>query len=672
MFKSRFCAAVRQLTERAGFLTGSREETLRQFPFLEDYPDSDRRVEPFTELGLDEGASTLLMVAGLIEEDARFGPLFEALQNAPGQHRPTVALLTALWRDEDDCIAVRAHLRRLMDLGLVQPVNPEASRLEWAIEPVPILWDARRGEKPARIANWGVYRPLEELTDAGDLVIDEDVRRALNSLPRLLETGKVQCVIVRGPRHNGRRTVMRALARGLGLGALELQTPAKGAEERLRLAGPLAKLLHAFPVLLPELWPGETFDVQSPAAPFGVILERHGGVTGPAVERAITLALDVPGPECRVRHWGVDSAEIAQRFRMTSGNIRRAARLARCYAAIDHRLEITLADVRSASRALNRQALETIAVHVPCSGGWERIGAAEDTLVELRTLENRCRHRERLRSAAGPALGGNLGCGVRALFSGPSGTGKTMAARLLASSLGMDLYRLDLAAVVNKYIGETEKSLNQVFARAEELDVILLLDEGDALLTNRTSVQSSNDRYANLETNFLLQRIESFEGILVVTTNAANRIDSAFQRRMDVVVDFRPPDPNERWLIWQLHLPAHHEVDLRWLEEAALRCAFTGGQIRNAVLHASALALQDRAPTNTTHLEESVVREYRKTGAVCPLRRVAIATFRCTAAKAGAIRCSMPRAREFPWSLPRTPDRWNTWTRHITNWCLTG
>jgi SpoVK/Ycf46/Vps4 family AAA+-type ATPase len=185
----------------------------------------------------------------------------------------------------------------------------------------------------------------------------------------------------------------------------------------------------------------------------------------------------------------------------------------------------------------------------------------------------------------------------------------------------MDLYRLDLASVVNKYIGETEKNLSQVFARAEELDVILLLDEGDALLTQRTGVQSSNDRYANLETNFLLQRIESFEGILVVTTNAAQRIDSAFQRRMDVVVDFRPPEAGERWLIWQLHLPAEHAVDLRWLEEAALRCVFTGGQIRNAVLHAATLALDRGEPLSAAHLEEAVLREYRKTGAVCPLRR---------------------------------------------------
>src|SRR5262249_43567362 len=143
-----------------------------------------------------------------------------------------------------------------------------------------------------------------------------------------------------------------------------------------------------------------------------------------------------------------------------------------------------------------------------------------------------------------------LGTGVRALLTGPSGTGKTLAARVLAARLELDLYRLDLATVVNKYIGETEKNLSRVFARAEELDVALLLDEGDALLTQRTDVQTSHDRYANLETNYLLQRLETFEGILIVTTNAADRIDSAFQRRMDVVIEFRAPDAAERLEIW--------------------------------------------------------------------------------------------------------------------------
>src|SRR5262249_57055162 len=174
------------------------------------------------------------------------------------------------------------------------------------------------------------------------------------------------------------------------------------------------------------------------------------------------------------------------------------------------------------------------------------------------TVERRLCCDYSLPAVVGRALGAQLNAGVRALFCGPSGTGKTLAAKLLASALQMDLYRLDLSAVVNKYIGETEKNLNRVFARAEELDVILLLDEGDALLTQRTEVSNANDRYANLETNFLLQRLESFEGILIVTTNAGDRIDSAFQRRMAVVISFPAPHAMQRWMTWQLHLPPSH------------------------------------------------------------------------------------------------------------------
>jgi len=656
-FKSWFCLAVHRLMEQATAITGSSEETLQQFPFLDDYVQeihtrgldtSDGRddfsaheCKPVSHLpiralcdqaALDGAALTLLMTVGLIEEDARFGPFFEALQNIPGQHRPTVALLTALFRDEADCAEVRANLRRLQDLGLIRTVNPEATRLEWAMQPPTILWDVMRGEKPGKIANWARYRPPDELADRRDLILNETTGRALASLPELLTGGQVQCVVVRGPKHNGRRTLLGAIAKSLERGMLEIAGPVKSGDDRIGLIGPLATLLNALPVLVLDIAPGESAEIavlDGYEGPLGLVLNKHGGVTGAAVERAITLTLEMPDAACRRLHWHmgfageatVDSGEIAGRFRMTSGNIRRAAELARCYAAVDQRPHVTLADIQSASRTLNRQALETLAAHLPCDGGWERIAVSEETLLELRHLESRCRHRERLQAAAGASRGGDLNSGVRALFSGPSGTGKTMAARLLASSLGMDLYRLDLSAVINKYIGETEKNLNQAFARAEELDIVLLLDEGDALLTNRTSVQSSNDRYANLETNFLLQRIESFEGILVVTTNAVNRIDSAFQRRMDVVVDFRLPESNERWLIWQLHLSPGHDVDLRWLEEVSSRCVLSGGQIRNAVLHASTLALGSGVPLDTAHLEKAIQREYRKSGAVCPLRR---------------------------------------------------
>ena len=646
-FRCCFLAAVRRLAAAVSEMLGSRAEVLRQFPFLEDYAaaletDTANWAAgpahlPLRALqqaaGLSDDAILLLMAVGLNEEDARFGPLFESLQNTPGHH-PTLGLLTALWRSDDSCTAVREDLRRLRELGLVQVINPEVPRLEWALEPATLVWDALRGERPQAPAPWARVTLPANLPDRDELILPPETRDKLRALPALLASGDLHAVVVRGPRHNGRRTVLGAIAKALGRAVLEIAGPFKPDDERVRVAGPLATVLHAMPVLDLALAPGESADIPKLSAcdaPLGIALERHGGLIGAGAEGAITLTLDLPSPALRREHWAraaaelADPAAVAGRFRLSSGNIRRAAALARSYAHIESRRTIEIADVRDAARSLNRQALETIAVHVPCSGGWEQMAAQPETMTELYNLVERCRYREALRDEAGVALGGSLNCGVRALFSGPSGSGKTMAARLLASSLQMDLYRVDLSSVVNKYIGETEKNLNQVFSRAEELDVILLLDEGDALLTNRTTVQTSNDRYANLETNFLLQRIESFEGILLVTTNAGARIDSAFQRRMDVVVDFRAPEPRERWLIWQIHLPPGHQVDPRWLEEVSLRCVLNGGQIRNAVLHASLLALANGGRIKTAHADDAVQREYRKSGAVCPLRRSAAA-----------------------------------------------
>jgi SpoVK/Ycf46/Vps4 family AAA+-type ATPase len=148
---------------------------------------------------------------------------------------------------------------------------------------------------------------------------------------------------------------------------------------------------------------------------------------------------------------------------------------------------------------------------------------------------------------------------------------------------------------------------------------VLLLDEGDALMTARTDVSSSNDRYANLETNFLLQRIEQYSGILLVTTNAVDRIDRAFARRMDVVIHFRSPDEHRRYEILRLHL-GPHELEDAVLQEIAWRCALTGGQIRNVVQHARVLALDAERDMSGDDLRSAVHREYRKTGAQCPLK----------------------------------------------------
>lgn len=663
-FKLCFLAAVLHVLDQLSSNLGSLEDALEQFPFLRDYLDEIERLgcdvapsaaatEQWIDslarwevgvqahlplralrdvLDLDDGAVTLLFAIGLIEEDPRFGFVIECAQPvSQGQHRPTLGLLTAWWRDADAVTHVRDRVKTLLDSGLIQVINGDAPRLQWVFQSPPAVWDALRGEMRSSPAPWLRFTHQAELPAVEDLVVAGPLRKAMEAVPSLLCSGDAKAVIVRGPQHNGRRTIVRSIARELGRGVLELRGPLRADDERWALAGTLATLTHAMPLVLIDLALGETAEVARLAAcdsPVAVVLGKHGAVTGEAVAGAITLNVDMPGPEERGILWrkslpehdDEEATALARRFRMTSGNIRTAAALSRSYAMLENRRRVTAGDVRVASRALHRE-IETLATFLPASGGWESIGASAETLDELRNLEARCRHREQIQHHVGPTLGRQLNCGVRALLAGPSGTGKTMAAKLLASTLQMDLYRLDLASVVNKYIGETEKSLNQLFSRAEELDVILLIDEGDALLTNRTAVQSSNDRYANLETNFLLQRLESFEGVLLVTTNAANRIDSAFQRRMDVVVEFRMPSAQERWLIWQLHLTPDHQVQHGWLQEAAVRCALSGGQIRNAVLHASLLALDEGRIVSTGHLELALHREYRKTGAVCPLPR---------------------------------------------------
>ena len=600
----------------AGFEQPREDDAARWASLVASWERDAHAHLPIRALGLDALAVTLLFTAGLVDEDARFGSLFEAL-NGAAEPRPTLGLL-ATWTDDD---AARDAVRSLLDAGLFEATNPDAPRSRWALDVPPVLWDALRGQAPGGQTPWARYRPAAALPRLEDLLLAPETARAVEHASALLFS---RPVVVRGARSSGRRTIAAALARRSGRGVLEVLDPAAGA----RLAGPLATLLDAVPLVVLDPAPGETAQLPQLAGYDGPLVAVAGQRGGIRTESAVTIHVGTPGPHLRAAHWaralGDDAplaVELAERLRTPAGTIRRAASLAQGEALLDGRARATELDVRSALRALESEALETLATRITVAGDWDDLAVADDTARELELLESRCRHRERLHEVVGPSLQGQLTPGLRALFTGPSGTGKTLAARLLAAALGKELYALDLSTVVNKYLGETEKNLDAVFSRAEELDVILMLDEGDALLTRRTDVQTSNDRYANLETNFLLQRLESYEGILVVTTNAGERIDPAFRRRLDVVVEFRAPEASERALIWQLHLPSRH-VDDDFLEELAARCQLSGGQIRNAALHASLLALDDGLDLDASHIDLAVRREYRKAGTVCPLRPV--------------------------------------------------
>lgn len=249
--------------------------------------------------------------------------------------------------------------------------------------------------------------------------------------------------------------------------------------------------------------------------------------------------------------------------------------------------------------------------------GWQELVLAADTAGELEELVRRVEQRVTVQVRWGLG-GGERGSGVVGLLHGASGTGKTLAADAIASRLRLPLLSVDLSLVVSKYIGETEKNLSQVFDAAEGFAALLFFDEADSLFGKRTGVQDAHDRYANIEVNYLLQRLEAFEGLALLSTNLLQGMDEAFLRRFDQLVAFRRPGIAERRAIWQLHLPRDQlsgDVDAA---ELARLFDLSGGEIRNAALTAAYGAAAAKQPINRERLWEAVRREYAKGGTPMP------------------------------------------------------
>ena len=246
---------------------------------------------------------------------------------------------------------------------------------------------------------------------------------------------------------------------------------------------------------------------------------------------------------------------------------------------------------------------------------WDDLVLPEDQTMAIVELLARIRARRRVYEDWGFAQKLGKGLGVTALVSGPPGTGKTMCAGLIAKDLGTELYQVDLSKIISKWVGETEKNLAALFDAAEAGHAVLLFDEADALFGKRTSVNTSNDRYANQEINFLLQRLESFAGICILTTNNEPAIDEAFRRRLAVHVRFPVPDEDERQKLWRALLPeqAPVEDDLE-LDTLAKKYVMGGGNIRNAVLRAAFLAADADEPIGNYHLRHAAQLEYEGMG----------------------------------------------------------
>jgi hypothetical protein len=264
-----------------------------------------------------------------------------------------------------------------------------------------------------------------------------------------------------------------------------------------------------------------------------------------------------------------------------------------------------------ACRVQARPRLDELAQRIDSRAGWDDLVLPERALQALRDMAAHARQRVTVYETWGLALTSARGLGLSALFSGPSGTGKTLAAEVLAAELGLDLYRIDLSQVVSKYIGETEKNLGRVFDAAEEGGAVLLFDEADALFGRRSEVKDSHDRYANLEVSYLLQRMECYRGLAILTTNLREALDPAFLRRLRFIVQFPFPDAAQRAGIWRRMFPRQTPTEGLDPERLA-RLNVPGGSIRNIALGAAFLAADAGEPVRMSHLLRAARSEYAK------------------------------------------------------------
>ncbi len=311
---------------------------------------------------------------------------------------------------------------------------------------------------------------------------------------------------------------------------------------------------------------------------------------------------------------GVDPAAATVQFRLSPEQIKRASVAARLQAEASGR-PVELEDLRAGARAQNAAGLERLARRIEPAVGFEDLVLAPDVLEQLRELTVRARQRERVLGEWQMAGAASRRRGLTALFAGASGTGKTMAAEVVAGEMGLDLYVVDLASVVDKYVGETEKNLDRIFVEAESVNRVLLFDEADALFGKRSEVADAHDRYANVEIAYLLQRMEMFEGIAILATNLRSNLDEAFARRLDTLIDFPEPEEGDRLKLWDRCLgtaaPRADDIDLTFLARAF---KLSGGNIRNIAVAAGYYAAEAERPITMRDLVRATQREYRKLG----------------------------------------------------------
>ena len=515
---------------------------------------------------------------------------------------------------------------RLHRLGLIEmAVDPRVPLFRRGLRVSDRVLDLARGRlgldpELSEVARLASALDLRRATTGFEIALPDELRSALRTHDALF-------VIATGARGSGRATLLRHAIAGTGRAVLDIDA-ARLSGEVVRLTRQLRAIvrecrLHDASPLLTGI--DEVADRAS-LIDQELLREMPGAVFATARETcawrvsrtSISIATQMPDESQRAKLWrsmlpstSEDVATAcAARYTVGPGAICAAAATAKASAN-----EPTTAVIHAALRAQFERRLSGLARRIETRQQWHDLVLPVDQFDLLSELVARVRHREHVLGTWGFADKVGRGLGVAALLSGPPGTGKTMIAGLVAKELGLDLFQVDLSRIVSKYIGETEKQLAELFEVAESGHAILLFDEADSLFAKRTEVRSSNDRYANLEVNYLLQRMEAFSGICILTTNHETAIDAAFMRRLAFHIRVPMPDEAERAMLWQTLLPERAEHE-QGLDFGALAGSFemSGGYIRNAVLRAAFIAADEGRVISNGHLVRAARAEYEAMG----------------------------------------------------------
>jgi SpoVK/Ycf46/Vps4 family AAA+-type ATPase len=604
----------------------------------------------------------VVLIALAPELDLRYECLYAYLQDDVTKKRPTVDLalnllsesavekITQRNRFGSGAPLIRQRLVRLIsDPNMVRPpLLAHYLKLDDQI----IRFLLGQTDLDSRLA---ACCELEEApVSIPDLPLRWEIASALPRLAKYVrQTREPMSLCFHGPQSESKIQTAKALAAqaGKSILAMDLARAARanaGLSETVRLA-------------VREAWFGDSLlfldgarlsdnerQTSLPALLEEVLGDSHG-ITVLATEeswipagrtpaRVVNVPFPVPQFSERQECWKANTTQmpiqveevsaLASRFHLTAEQIVGAVSAARSHAlwrsvassssvessfSSDH--STTLDDLFLGARAQCGQELAAVAKKVNLVYSWNDIVLPADTVLQLREMCDRVTHRERVFSEWGFERKLSLGKGVNALFAGPSGTGKTMAAEIIANELGLDLYKIDLSGVISKYIGDTEKNLDRIFKAAENANAILLFDEADALFGKRSEVRDSHDRYANIEVSYLLQKMEEYEGISILASNHRQYMDESFIRRLAFTVLFPFPDAEDRYRIWARVWPAgtplSPDLDLSFI---ANRFKFSGGNIKNVALAAAFLAASNGGLITMQHLFHATQREYEKMG----------------------------------------------------------